>query len=244
MRNLMLLVEYDGTDYQGFQWQVGRPTIQGGLEKALEAVTGQRTRVIGAGRTDAGVHARGQVVSCRSGTALSPDQLRSALNARLPKDIAVKAISPAAEGFHTRFAAKSREYRYTIWNSNVRSPLAWRYAFHFSKPLEAEAMHTACRSLIGTHDFASFGSRLWERGTTQRTVYRAECWREGDFVYVEVEANAFLAQMMRGIVGTLIWVGEGRLRPEDFQHILEARDRRLARNLAPPQGLCLMRIVY
>jgi tRNA pseudouridine38-40 synthase len=237
------LVEYDGTDYAGFQLQKGGPTIQGELEAGLMSITGQVTRVIGAGRTDAGVHAQGQVVHLQPVWAHPLDELRRAWNANLPSGIAIRAVVPVSPEFHARFSARSRVYRYQIYNACVRSPLSGRYAWHVERPLDAERMAQACAALLGRRDLASFGAAP-QGNNTVRTVLGACCWAEGACVYVEVEADAFLQHMMRRIVATLVPVGLGRMAVEEFGDIVSARDLSLAVGMAPGRGLCLLAVRY
>lgn len=241
--HLMAIVEYDGTEYLGFQIQRDGRTVQGEIERALAVVTQYRTRVVGAGRTDAGVHARGQVIHFTVPWGHSLADLHRALNAVLPADVAIIALREAPSGFHARYDARSREYVYTIYNGTVRSPLAVRYAYHFARPLDVQAMDHACACLVGTHDFLPFG---WPpRGeNTVRTVYRAHCWREGDFVYVELEADAFLRAMVRRIVGNLLLVGTGELSVEGFAQLLSLRHRHTPAVAVPARGLCLVRVNY
>jgi tRNA pseudouridine38-40 synthase len=240
--NVKAVVEVDGTAYRGFQVQAGRRTIQGELERALASVTQERIRIVGAGRTDAGVHALGQVISFRTGWARPLAVLQRALNAVLPRDIAICEMAEVAPGFHARYSAVSRKYRYTILNRPVRSPLAERFAFHFATPLAVEPMAEACGHLLGRHDFASFGQPMKKDGSTVRTVHQARCWRGGEYVYVEVVADAFLRRMVRRIVGGLLEVGTGRLSSAGFREVLLARDPSLIKVTAPPQGLCLVKV--
>jgi tRNA pseudouridine38-40 synthase len=239
----MAVIEYDGTDYLGFQLQAEGRTIQGEIERALAEVTGRETRVIGAGRTDSGVHAVGQVISFVPQWKHSLTDLRRAMNALLPEDIAVHQIAWVADDFHPRFSAVSREYRYVILNQPSRSPLARRFAYHYFKPLDVEAMARAVKYLVGSYDFASFG-RPPQGENTVRQIYQAECTRQGQFIYFNIVANAFLYRMVRSIVGTLLLVGVGKLSPERFEEILQARDRGRAGPTAPAHGLCLMRVNY
>ncbi len=243
-RRLMAIVEYDGTDYAGFQVQRGERTIQGEIERALAAATQEEIRIIGAGRTDAGVHARGQVIAFKTNWRHSLEDLQRALNALLPKDIAIRELALAPENFHPRFSAVSREYRYSIWNKPVRSPLACRFAYHYPWPLDVSLMNEACSHLIGTHDFRSFGSAPKEGSSTVRTVYRARCTREDGFVFVELVANAFLRRMVRRIVGGLLRVGSGELTPDDFREIMMAKDPALIKVTVPAKGLCLIKVNY
>ncbi len=241
---VMAIVEYDGTEYFGFQIQRSGRTVQGELERALAVVTGHRTRVVGAGRTDAGVHARGQVIHFTAIWGHSLGDLWRALNAVLATDVAIVELRAAPPGFHVRYSARSREYGYTIHSGVVRSPLASRYAYHYPRPLlDVRAMDRACACLLGTHDFLPFG---WPpRGeNTVRTVYRASCRKAGDFVYVEIEADAFLRRMVRRIVGNLLLVGIGELSVEEFANLLSLRHRRTPAVEVPPHGLCLVKVNY
>jgi tRNA pseudouridine38-40 synthase len=237
-------VEYDGTVYHGFQRQKGQATVQEALETALRRVTQEDIRIVGAGRTDTGVHALGQVVHFQTATRLDPVELQRALNALLPADIAVRDAADVEEGFHARFSARSRQYRYTILNTPVRSPLRRRGVAHVSRPLDIEAMQAAAHVLIGTHDFASFGGGMREGGSTERTVYSLTVCREASTVRVTIAANAYLSRMVRAIVGCLIAVGLGEATAEQAACILAAKNRSLVTWLAPPQGLCLMAVEY
>jgi tRNA pseudouridine38-40 synthase len=239
----MAVIEYDGTDYFGFQLQAEGRTIQGELERALAEVTRRETRVVGAGRTDSGVHAVGQVISFVPQWKHSLPDLQRAMNALLPEDIAVHQMAWVADDFHPRFSALSREYRYTILNQPLRSPLARRFAYHYLKPLDVEAMARAARCLMGSQDFASFG-RPPQGQNTVRQVYRAECTRQDQFIYFDIVANAFLYRMVRNIVGALLLVGIGKLSPGRFEEILQAKDGRRAGTPVPAHGLCLMRVNY
>ncbi len=237
------IAEYDGTAYAGFQEQPHQPTIQREMERALAEVTQRKTKIVGAGRTDAGVHAQGQVVHFLTGWKRSLKELHRAVNALLPHDIAIREMTLAAAGFHARFSAVSREYCYTILNQKVRSPLEERYAYHYARPLDVEAMGKALTYLIGTHDFASFGEPTQGDSTTREVMY-ASCVREGSHIYIDLTANAFLRQMVRSIVGTLLLVGKGTLLPLDVRRVLQARDRSSAGPPAPAHGLCLTRVNY
>ena len=243
MPRLRVVVEYDGTRYAGFQAQVGQVTIQGEIERALASVTQERIRVVGAGRTDGGVHATGQMVSFSTAWKRTPAELQRGLNALLPPDIAVRELGEAEADFHARKSALSRRYRYTIYNRPVRSPLTRLYAYHWAGPLDVAAMREAAKWLVGVHDFASFG-RARPGGSTVREVLEANCWREGDFIYIDIEADAFLRGMVRSIVGTLLLVGRGELTPQGFKEIMEAKDRSRAGDAVPAQGLCLAEVRY
>jgi len=242
-RRVMAVIEYDGTDYLGFQLQAEGRTVQGEVERALAKITRRETRVISAGRTDAGVHAIGQVISFVPQWKHSLPELHRAMNALLPEDVAVHQMAWVADDFHPRFDAVSREYRYTVLNQSLRSPLARRFAYHYLKPLDVEAMDRAASCLVGSHDFASFG-RPPQGESTVRQVHRAECTRQDQFIYFDIVANAFLYRMVRNIVGALLLVGVGELSPKGFEEILQARDRRRASPPVPAHGLCLIRVNY
>jgi tRNA pseudouridine38-40 synthase len=242
-RNLKAVIEYDGTRYAGFQLQPDLPTIQGELERALAEVTQEKSKVVGAGRTDAGVHARGQVIHFLTGWKRSVEELHRAFNAVLSPDIAIRELSVARSDFHARFSAVTREYRYDILNQEVRSPLEARYAYHHEQPLDAHPMAEAVAYLVGSHDFASFGLPT-QGDSTVREMTEASCTKEGHHIFVDLEANGFLRHMVRAIVGTLLLVGRGILTSADVKEILEARDRGQAGPAAPAHGLCLVRVNY
>ena len=253
--NYRALVAYDGTHYSGFQIQLDRPTIQGELETALRGLMQEAIRVHGAGRTDAGVHAHGQVISFRAAWRHGVDALERALNAVLPNDIAVRGIQEADERFHARFNASSRTYVYTVYVASIRAPLLERVAYRALKPLDVGAMAAAAARLEGEQDLAAFGQAPYGDNTV-RTVCRAE-WRLldapaglgydpelGSLLQFEIEANACLRGMVRRIVGTLLRVGERSLSPQGFGEILASCDISQAAPQAPAHGLCLWRVSY
>jgi tRNA pseudouridine38-40 synthase len=244
VRRLRLTLEYDGCDYHGFQHQTGQRTVQDALERAIGRVTAEDCRVVAAGRTDAGVHAVGQVVHLDTNTGLDVETFRRALNAVLSEEIAVHDVVEVEPGFHARYSARKREYHYRILNTPVRSPLARRTSAHVAKRLDETAMQAAGNLLVGEHDFASFGGKMWPGGTTCRTVHRLAVIRQGDWVTVEMVANAYLSRMVRSIVGCLIAVGQGDLDVTAVESILLARHRGRVKWLAPAQGLCLMSVDY
>jgi tRNA pseudouridine38-40 synthase len=243
--NWRLLLEYDGTDFEGWQLQPGARTVQGALEEAFARITGRRVVVYGAGRTDAGVHAAGQVANARAETRLEPPVLQRALNASLPRDVAVRALAAVPDAFDARRDARSKLYLYRVWNAATRSPLHERWSHPLPAPLELCAMRAAAEALLGTHDFASFRAAGGEGRTSVRTLSRLELSGErGGELRFEVEGNAFLRHMVRNLVGTLLEVGRGR-RPADWPaEVLAARDRRLAGPTAPARGLTLVRVDY
>lgn len=236
-------VAYDGTDFLGFQRQATGRTVQGVLETALEEITGTRTRVIAAGRTDAGVHAEGQIIAFDTDWQHEVSALKGAMNAVLAQDAVVYELIRAAPDFHPRYDAYSRRYRYTIYSAPVRSPLARRTSLHVKEPLDLEVMEEAAVQIIGQHDFAAFG-RPPQGEVTVRRVMDAGWVADLPWLFFEIEANAFLFRMVRSIVGTMIQVGKGRLSSERFRAILASRDRSCARQTAPAHGLCLIQVKY
>jgi tRNA pseudouridine38-40 synthase len=241
--SLRATVAYDGTAFLGFQWQTGGRTVQGVLEAAVARVTQQETRVIGAGRTDTGVHAQGQVIGFRVAWGHPLADLQRALNAVLPEDVAILELGPAEPGWHPRFSARRRFYRYTVLNRPVRSPLERRYAHLVTAPLELAALSAAAEPLVGQHDFASFGQPT-QGDSTVRVIYAAGWQQEGDRFIFDVVGNAFLRSMVRSLVGTLLQVGMGRWPVGRVAEILAGRERALAAAPAPACGLCLMKVEY
>lgn len=242
---VVLIVEYDGSRYHGFQLQANLPTIQDEIEKALWQLTGERLRVIAASRTDAGVHARGQVVSFRTQSPYALEVFIHGLNYYLPKDIAVQAAHRVSPSFNVRRQAVSREYNYYILNSLTRSPLRESFAYLVREPLDVEAMNQACQALVGEHDFASFASNLGiELKNTVRKVERAEVRRERDLVIFNMVANSYLPHQVRNTVGTLIRVGLGKISPQEFYGIIKARKSGQAGPTVPADGLYLMQVDY
>lgn len=243
-RTVRLTVEYDGTDFSGWQLQDGQRTVQGVLEAALREMTGETTRVRGAGRTDAGVHARGQVAAFATETRIPEIGFLRGLNALLPRDVAIANAVEAPPGFDPRHAASGKHYRYTFWNEPVRSPLHERFSWHVRAPLRVDAMSEAGAVLVGEHDFSAFRAADCERRSTVRLMRRVDVTREGSCVFLDVEATAFLKNMVRVMAGTLCAVGRGESTPADVASILASRDRTLAGMTAPPQGLCLMEVFF
>lgn len=247
VRTVRLDLAYEGTQYHGFGLQPNRETIQEVLEEALARSLGERVRVTAAGRTDAGVHASGQVVSFTTRGRLAPPELLRAVNAHLPDDVLVHGAADVPPDLDARRSALRRSYRYLIWSH--RLPNLWwrRWAWHLTDRPDLAAMQGAADRLVGTHDFASFlGHRSQEPAgrTTVRTVERAEWWQDGNLIGFEITANAFLRHMVRGIIGTLVEVGRGKLEPAQFETILGAGDRRRAGPNAPPHGLILTGVDY
>jgi tRNA pseudouridine38-40 synthase len=241
-RKLALIVEYKGTRYNGFQFQPGVPTIQGDIEGALAKLTGENIRIVGAGRTDAGVHAKGQVVSFSSFSTLPIETFIGALNSYLRPDIAVKAASEVENSFDARRDAVSREYRYQIFNGPTPSPLLQRYAYFVPGTLDTDTMNQVCQCLVGRHDFASFTGPTGR--STVREVYKAEVSREGELVIFDMVASSFLRKQVRCTVGAMVRVGLGRMTVEEFEEVMRAKTPGLAAPAVPPYGLCLMKVNY
>jgi len=241
-------VAYDGTDFVGFQRQTGQRgrTVQGEIESALEKVCGERVVVVGAGRTDAGVHATGQVVAFDVNWNHPLDALGRALNAALPDDVAMRDLAVCESSFHPRYSAKSRTYVYTAYVSEVRQPLLRRFAWQLERRPDVQAMNDAAGRLIGSHDFAAFGRAPSGRSkeTTVREVYRAEWQEADDRLCFTIEANAFLFRMVRRIVMALVRVGRGEYGPDEIENILNSRDAQRIKGLAPACGLCLVDVKY
>lgn len=270
MQSLKLTIAYDGTNYCGWQMQVRGDSVQAEIQKAFGKVLHQRVPVTASGRTDAGVHALGQVASCQVETNLSVEVLQRALNASLPTDIRIVSVETAFERFHAIVHAQSKAYRYRIWSSRTAHVFLRNYAWHVPVELDVAAMRQALELLRGTHDFASFQGSGSPRKTTIRTLYDAEivcgssgvveCLAEtssvvgqasrpnqvfaGELIDVVLHANGFLYNMARNIVGTLVEVGKGRREPESMLELLESRDRKKAGMTAPAQGLTLLWVRY
>jgi tRNA pseudouridine38-40 synthase len=237
------VVAYDGTDYGGFQRQTNAPSVQATLETALAQVTQETVSVLAAGRTDAGVHAARQVIAFDTAWRHGLHTLHRPLTAFLPAAVAVLEVAEAAPDFHPRYAARSRRYRYTIYNAPVRWPLARRYSLHVPEPLNVPALQQAAQWLVGEHDFAAFGQPPQGESTVRR-VLAAEWGGEPPWLTFDIEANAFLYHMVRSIVGTMLMVGRGEMSVEEFAAVLASCDRSHAGPTVPPHGLCLMEVKY
>ena len=255
MRTFKLTVSYDGTDFSGFQRQANARSVQAEIELALAAIEGTHVTVAGAGRTDAGVHALGQVASFALSSAIAERDLLRALNAKLPGDVRALSVEVAAPGFNARFAARSKTYRYRISHTPVMSPFQRRFAWHISRPLDLGAMDAAAGWLLGEHDFACFQAKASPRQkvrtvrTTTRTVTRS-AWTEeplaggGRLLVYEIAGSGFLKYMVRTVIGTLVEVGDGRRPPASLRDLLDSRNRAAAGPTAPPSGLYLVRVDY
>jgi tRNA pseudouridine38-40 synthase len=242
--NIKLTIEYDGTRYHGWQLQPGGPTVQAVLERAVSTFLGSFTRVTGSGRTDAGVHALGQVA-----TFFCPEQpdlarVRRALNALTPDDIAIRDVEVVADCFDARRNARSRVYEYRIFNRPTASPFYLRSAWHLHDPLELASMREAAHCLDGEHDFSSFRAAGCDAAHPVRKIYRTSLEQDGDLLRYTIEATAFLRHMVRNIIGTLVEVGRRQRTPQSFAELLEARDRTKAGPTAPAHGLFLVEVKY
>jgi tRNA pseudouridine38-40 synthase len=245
MRNIKLTIEYDGTAYHGWQIQPGLKTIQGLMRERIAQITQEKVNLMGAGRTDAGVHALAQVANFHTESTIDLLALQRGLNSLLPPDIVVKGTEEVEEGFHARFSARSKTYEYHILNQPYASAI-WRdYAWFIHHELDISPMRRCGAVLIGSHDFSSFRASGDESRHSIREVIRLEIeQREGHLIVVAIEANAFLREMVRSIVGTLVDVGRGKTSFEEFEEIFQTRDRRRAGMTAPAHGLFLTEVKY
>lgn len=244
MSRYRLTLEYDGTDFHGWQSNPGVRTVQGVLSETLAAIVGGPVRLGGASRTDAGVHALGQCAAFSADVSIPADGVRKGLNGLMPDDLAVVACAEVDEAFCPRRSALGKHYRYRVWNRPSRSPLAARTSWHRRGPLDLEAIRAAVPHLLGEHDFSAFRSAHCSAPSPVRRVDGIEVSASGGFVDLEVRGNAFLQHMVRNLVGTLVEVGQARRLPEDVARVLASRDRREAGPTAPPQGLCLVSVSY
>lgn len=246
MRTIKLTLQYDGTAYAGFQRQPNGVTIQEKLEEALRLVSGEPELKIGAaaGRTDAGVHARGQVVHIRTESKIPLDRWPHAINSRLPADIVVVGAERVADDFHARYWALEKRYRYTLEAAPFPSPLSRLYAYHWGRPLDVGRMDQAAERLVGRHDFAAFRSTGGAAKTSTRTITRLTVTEEEPFLFLDVAADGFLYNMVRILAGTLLEVGAGRRPLDDIHRALETGERRFAGKTLPPHGLCLEEVTY
>jgi tRNA pseudouridine38-40 synthase len=243
-RNIQLVLSYDGTDFSGWQRQADRRTVQQVVEEALGRLTGTVPSTNASGRTDAGVHALGQVVNFHTASRHAPEVFVKALNALLPADVRVRGACEVPQAFHATLDAKAKLYRYVVDNSPVADPFQRRYSHHVYQGLDAAAMHRAAQALRGRHDFHSFETHWPNRTSSVRTVTHIAVNRMGDFVWIDVEADGFLYNMVRAIAGTLLLVGTGRWDASRLADALAAEDRRAAGPTAPPEGLFLVRVRY
>jgi tRNA pseudouridine38-40 synthase len=251
MRYFKLTIAYDGTDFHGWQIQAEKPTIQGEIVSVLRRLTQEHVYLHGAGRTDAGVHALGQVGSFRTQSALSAEEFQRALNALLPQTIRIVASEEVGPDFDARWSARGKIYRYRIYRGKVVPPMIWRYVLHYPFPLDEEAMRDAAARFAGTHDFASFAASTGseeddKERTTEREIFSAELVRTADDeeLVFTVRGRSFLRYMVRKMVGTLLDVGRCRLKPDDIDRLFELRDRSKSGPTVPPQGLVMVEVQH
>ncbi len=248
MRTIAMRLAYDGTDFVGSQWQNTGRSVQGELEGAWFQLTQEQRRFVFAGRTDAGVHAQGQIAHVQTETHHALATIQRGCNAWLPSDVVIRDVWEVAPNFHARHSAIRREYRYLIADTPVLLPLLRHYVMHVEQPLDDSAIQTALAFLHGRHDFAAFTSQSASQGSTIRRCYEARCLRVEvlgqTLLAIDLAANAFLQHMVRMIVGTVVLVGRGRIPPAQVERILQERDRRQAGPTAAAHGLCLMAVIY
>jgi tRNA pseudouridine38-40 synthase len=244
LRNIKITVQYDGSRYHGWQIQPGKRTIQGELIEAVSNLVGVRTQVHGASRTDAGVSALGQVGLFEIDSPIPTENFPKAINGRLPRDIVVTSAEEMPQGLDLISGVKSKLYRYTIYTGKHRPVMKLNQCWHLPRKLDVYAMNKAAQLLVGKKDFKSFASAADKRKSSVRTIFRCNVTSEDKWIYMDVEGDGFLYNMVRNIVGTLVDIGRRRWQPEKIKEILKAKDRTAAGQLAPPQGLCLMWIKY
>ncbi|WP_038267457.1 tRNA pseudouridine(38-40) synthase TruA [Peptoclostridium litorale] len=244
VKNIKMIIEYKGTRYSGWQRQTNAPTVQGEIEKVLYKVTGQKISVNGSSRTDAGVHACGKCINFRADISIPVERLPFALNAHLPKDIAVIDAQLAHIDFHSRYHAKGKKYVYNIYNRRFPSPIHMDYCWHVAKKLDVQRMREAAQYIIGSHDFGAFKSTGASNPSDVRTVYTIEFIENDDMISMEISGKSFLYNMVRIIMGTLVDVGLGKKNPEEIKDIILSKDRKNAGKTAPANGLMLKEVYY
>lgn len=244
MKNIKLLIEYDGTNYLGWQRQKDKKTIQLEVEKAIEKVTGEKVKLIASGRTDKGVHATGQVANFITKVSIPGERYRYALNKNLPEDVKILVSKEVPKDFHSRFYAKKKRYRYIIYNGKIARPIYRNFSYHVDWDLDLDDMRDSLRYFIGYHDFKSFMGKKSDVDTTMRTIYDIEIKKHDEIIEIIVEGKSFLRKMIRIMVGTLIYIGIGRISKEDLPRIIGGRNRVLAGPTAPAHGLFLEKVYY
>jgi tRNA pseudouridine38-40 synthase len=249
MRYFKLIIAYDGTDFHGWQMQSNKPTIQGEIVNVLRRITQESVQLHGAGRTDAGVHALGQIGSFRTQSTLSAGEFQRALNALLPPSIRIVAAEEVGPDFNARWSARGKIYRYRLYRGKVVPPMLWRYVLHYPFPLDEDAMRDASARFVGMHDFTSFAASTGseeddKERSTEREIYSTELVRSSDQeeLVFTVRGRSFLRYMVRKIVGTLLDVGRGKLKPDDIDRLYELKDRSKSGPTVPPQGLCMVSV--
>ena len=245
MRNIKIVIEYDGTNYCGWQIQrTKKKSIQQVLEKTLSQILQHKLKVIGSGRTDAGVHAQGQVANFKTLSKISCPQIQKALNSILPEDIRIKEVTNVHPNFHARFLAKAKLYRYLIVNDSFTPPHLRAFVYLVKPTLNLKKMRQAAKYLLGRHNFRSFQAVDKKERVAIRTIKRLDITKHKKLISCDIQANGFLYKMARNIVGSLIEVGKGRFKPQDINKILKAKNRKVAGPCAPAKGLCLLKVQY
>lgn len=244
MKNLLLTIQYDGSDYHGWQVQKNSVTVQQIFQNAVEAVFKERLDVKGCSRTDSGVHANMYCLTLKTDMDIDDSGVVLALNSKLPNDIAVVGCKEVPMDFHPRYSCKSKEYVYKLYNGKIRNPFYANYAFHYRYPIDENYLNKEAQAFVGTHDYCGFCSSKSDVESTERTVNSFKVWREGDMVYFSVEADGFLYNMVRIMVGTLLFVSEGKIKENELKDIIHSKERKRAGKTAPPQGLYLNKINY
>lgn len=244
MRNIKLEIEYDGKDYQGWQKQPNKLNIQGEIERAIQNITGEEVDLIGSGRTDAGVHAFGQVANFKINSEFPIEKMAVAINSQLKQSIRIKKAEEVSEDFHSRYHCHQKTYSYIIDNSEQGTAIYRGLTYHVAQPLDIDAMQKAANYLVGEHDFSSFKSSGTSSKSSVRTIYKAQILKEQDRVVIMLTGSGFLYNMVRIISGTLVEIGLGNMKPEEMLTILEAKDRQKAGKTLPAHGLFLMSVDY
>lgn len=244
MKNYKITVEYDGTDFGGWQRQKNARTVQEELERAVSKITTEEVNVIGSGRTDAGVHALGQVANFKTNSRIKPGNLLKGMNSLLPESITVKNIEEVNLKFNARYDQKLKTYKYTIWNSPIRTSLNFKFCHHLAVPLNIKKIRSGSKFLLGEHNFSSFESKSNKGKNSVRELKVIKIDTDEDYINISITGTGFLYNMVRAIVGTLIEVGRGKLEPAEVKHILLKKDRKFAGPTAPAKGLCLMEVKY
>lgn len=244
MRNIKLTIEYDGREFNGWQKQPNKLNIQGNIEKVISDITKEEIEIIGSGRTDAGVHALGQVANFKTNSAIPIEKFAIAINSRLKKSIVIKKAEEVDERFHSRYNCKQKTYRYIINNSETGSAIYRNLEYNIKNPLDVEKMQEASKYFVGEHDFSAFKASGTSSKSSVRTIYSAKIEKEGERIIIELTGNGFLYNMVRIISGTLVEVGLGKIKPEQIPEIIQSKNRQNAGKTLPPYGLYLVEVNY
>ena len=244
MRNIKLIIEYDGKQFNGWQKQPTKLNIQGEIERAIGEITGEEIDLTASGRTDAGVHSLGQTANFKTNSNIPIEKFAIAINSKLKRSIVIKSAEEVDERFHSRYSVKAKRYRYTINNSEMGTALFRDMEYHFPMKLDVEKMKVAAKFFEGEHDFKAFKASGTSSKSSVRIIYKAEVSQDGDRIYIDLTGNGFLYNMVRIISGTLLDVGIGKIKPEEITEIIESKQRTRAGKTLPAHGLCLMEVNY